>query len=219
MKKVMLILAAVLFMPTPSDAQFFKNLLKTAKEIGKQVLESSVDGSSTTGKALSNALATKSYATTIGAKVKTTMPNVRIDIKNAYHNGEGVIVEMTLTNTGNDTESFVFTGVKSQNFTTTPAYDGGKYSSNWKLGEHDWYHFGQEFNGSCWDYKIESGSQINALCELKGVSDAVTVINTVTFVARLGGTTYLVGEDERLYDIYIENIPVKKQATNSSDYK
>jgi len=223
MKKVLILLFAALLVPTQSDAQFLKKLLKTATEIGKQVLENAATSSSSTSSSSSSSsssttatLKTSTFATTSGATVKTTLPNIQVDVIGAYHNGEGVLIDMTITNNGSETQSFVFTGVKLKLLSTTPADAATFKQSNWKLADHDWYHYGQEFNGSCWDYQIASGGKIAAQCLLKGMPSSVTSLDNVVMSVRLGGTVYYVGEDEKIYQVTVTNLPVRQQTATSS---
>lgn len=219
MKKTLIALALALTLPMQSDAQFFKKLGKALEKVGKTVLETSTSDTNTSSSTTNSSNYTTQYAktsaTTSGATVKSYIPNIKIDIIEAYHFGNGVVVKMTLTNTGSKTESFVFAGVDSKTFATDPS-DYGDYSSYWKIGNHDWYHWGQEYSENCWDYKLEPGIKVAAFCNLKGVKDEVSKIKLMKVTARLGGTSFLVGEEEKMYTADFQNLPVKVITGNTN---
>lgn len=223
MRKTLIALAVAFMLPAQGEAQFFKKLGKVLEGVGGAAVEvlssvqsndNSSSSSSSSGKSYTT-MSAKTSVTTSGATLRNAIPNIKIDILEAYHFGNGVVVKMTLTNTGKSTETFVFTGVNSQSFATEPS-DYGNFSSYWKVGNHDWYHWGQEFSANCWDYKLEPGVKVAALCNLKGVKDEVSKIKTMRFSARLGGTSFYVGQEEKIYVAEIENLPVKVITGNTN---
>lgn len=213
MRKYILALAAVFLLPMQSNAQFLKKLGKALGKVASTVLEQSTTNSSSTQN--TSTLRVKKSTASCGATIKNAIPNIKVDVMGAGQVDDGIFVVMTLTNTSRDTQSFVFVGVKGSELSTTPA-DYGKPSSNWKLGNHDWYHFGQEFNGSCWDYQIGAGEKIDAWLLLKGINSDITMINNMRLSARLGGTSYYVGQDEQIYYVDVSNLTVKPLQTYSS---
>lgn len=213
MKKALIALALAFTMPMQSDAQFFKKLGKALGEVGKAVLESATQDGDTQTK---STLSTKKITASCGATIKNAIPDISVDVVGAGQSSDGIFVVMTLTNTSSKTQSFVFVGVKASELVTTPANTASNWSSQWKLGDHDWYHFGQEFNGSCWDYQIGAGEKIDAWLMLKNFSPDITMINNMRLSARLGGTSYYVGEEEKIYYVDISNLTVKPLKTYSS---
>lgn len=170
MKKTLIAAVMAFVLPIQSDAQFFKKLGKALEQAGKGFLETQKSGTSTSNNSSNRksytTIKAKTSVTTSGATLRNAIPNINIDILEAYHFGNGIVIKMNLTNTGKDTESFVFTGINSSTFATEP-FDDGKFSSNWKIGNHDWYHYGMELNESCWDYNLEPGAKVLALCDIK----------------------------------------------------
>lgn len=212
MKKALILLFAAMLVPMQSDAQFFKKLGKALGKVAGAVLEQAATSSGTQS---TPTIRAKKSTASCGATIKNAIPNIKVDVIGARQMDDGILVAMTLANASRDTQSFVFVGVKGSELSTTPA-DYGKPSSNWKLGDHEWYHFGQEFNGSCWDYQIGAGEKIDAWLLLKGINPEITMINNIRLSARLGGTSYLVGEDEKIYYVDVSSLAVMPQEANSS---